>query len=1138
MNKRFISILLILYMVVTLLPIMETSAAEMYSLSGNSMLTYRVVVKTSDIANAGTDANLYAALSSTTRTPVTDSNYNETYRLYSMEGGDRFERGYTDICSLRVNGQLKLSPIYFQLAWVSQGLAAGWHCEWIEVQIFKGGALTATSGRIPVNMWFDKKGANFTTEIVIKRTITGIGNFDKESLRLTDEDYYGQWTATWDGMVTDNIQKESYNTYQYVGAPWLDIDREDPNYGVYRQYVSCRTDTVTIDKRGLYQEMKYRGLHSLVIPIIFTFDDPYTVGQLKWRKYIYVTGVSDVKLDLIYRPYDPEIFIQQTDNQEYPDDNPYGYPVQPTVNMFKQGSHLAVAGLPMKEKKPKVIVMDEECNPISEVPLNIPEDYDFYWGTILGEDNYYYTMVGYDNQAEAPNKTVIKIYKINMAGNVAGTAEIKGRPANMGADQNMVASIRTPFKSSTGAMKWVDGKLYLHISKHGFASEGVVHQANISYTVDTSTMTASFGINGQTSYVSHSWNQKLIADNGRIVTIDHGDAYPRAIRLSVFNGSNVTTKDIFKFTGDLGVNQTYHKVTGLEQNPSKYFVVGKSFPHNGNTPIPGYPNFNGDQSKQSYPQTVNIYLITVDKNTLEYTQKWVTTDHPGLPGYWTEPRLVPLGDGRLILLYGYARESNNVHIRYHIVEADGTVSEPIKIEPMSFRTPLQPVMVGNSIYWLNAQGFEAFGTGAETGYNKFHYKTTFSKLDITNLTQPVPVETTVNVSNNGEQYDLFPGGTYYFDLSAYLSTGGKMVQDLPDKTLHYVPFTYAGTVNAYNLAKNTESNLEATLNVVPSDRSLFVCDYNIYKDLSWNSINSYAQKSPYDIKYGMPYENNFILRIPSGGAVISADYGFTVPAANEWDAVLMKDSSYIKNWSGIFSYCHDPNRYISLWFTVRGYGSPTRWSMACNSHNIDQFGQTVGYRPVLQVDSSKLTSRDSLKSVTLFLTKGSFKGQSMINIISAGSTYTAPPALGLTDPSGNPVTSAHRFSWNTSPDGRGQKYLPGATVPSSVTILYADWGTSMQGINNITVENDKITGIDYTAFIWSSIIVGFYKDGQLIETKVYRLADNIPIRDIDIPASANSIKVMMWQYELDNVQPFGLPIELVKENGTWSKVTK
>ena len=48
-----------------------------------------------------------------------------------------------------------------------------------------------------------------------------------------------------------------------------------------------------------------------------------------------------------------------------------------------------------------------------------------------------------------------------------------------------------------------------------------------------------------------------------------------------------------------------------------------------------------------------------------------------------------------------------------------------------------------------------------------------------------------------EQFSLKPDGTYYFDLSA-MNISGTANGDLPDSTLHYVPFTYAGTVNAYS----------------------------------------------------------------------------------------------------------------------------------------------------------------------------------------------------------------------------------------------------------------------------------------------------------------------------------------------------
>lgn len=49
-----------------------------------------------------------------------------------------------------------------------------------------------------------------------------------------------------------------------------------------------------------------------------------------------------------------------------------------------------------------------------------------------------------------------------------------------------------------------------------------------------------------------------------------------------------------------------------------------------------------------------------------------------------------------------------------------------------------------------------------------------------------------------EQFTLTPGGRYYFDLSA-MDIPGTVNSNLPDGTLHYVPFTYAGTVDAYVL---------------------------------------------------------------------------------------------------------------------------------------------------------------------------------------------------------------------------------------------------------------------------------------------------------------------------------------------------
>ena len=73
-----------------------------------------------------------------------------------------------------------------------------------------------------------------------------------------------------------------------------------------------------------------------------------------------------------------------------------------------------------------------------------------------------------------------------------------------------------------------------------------------------------------------------------------------------------------------------------------------------------------------------------------------------------------------------------------------------------------------------------------------------------------------------EQFSLKPGGTYYFDLSA-MGIPGTVNDALPDNTLHYVPFTYAGTVDAYKLT-SARATTEEYAQQNKYAHSLFVAD--------------------------------------------------------------------------------------------------------------------------------------------------------------------------------------------------------------------------------------------------------------------------------------------------------------------------
>ena len=150
-----------------------------------------------------------------------------------------------------------------------------------------------------------------------------------------------------------------------------------------------------------------------------------------------------------------------------------------------------------------------------------------------------------------------------------------------------------------------------------------------------------------------------------------------------------------------------------------------------------------------------------------------------------------------------------------------------------------------------------------------------------------------------EQFSLTPGGRYYFDLSA-MNIPGTANRDMPDSTLHYVPFTYVGTVDAYKLTSAMATTEEhAQQNKYP--HSLFVADYAVTHKVNWNNLDTAS------LIFGKNYASggvDYTLRAPSVGSIStgSGDSQRGVPQSNEWDTMLNKDSGYIQNWNRMFSW--------------------------------------------------------------------------------------------------------------------------------------------------------------------------------------------------------------------------------------------
>ena len=306
-----------------------------------------------------------------------------------------------------------------------------------------------------------------------------------------------------------------------------------------------------------------------------------------------------------------------------------------------------------------------------------------------------------------------------------------------------------------------------------------------------------------------------------------------------------------------------------------------------------------------------------------------------------------------------------------------------------------------------------------------------------------------------EQFTLASGGRYYFDLSA-MNISGTVNSNLPDSTLHYVPFTYVGTVNAYKLTSETATTEEyAQKNKYP--HSLFIADYAVTHTVRWDDLNTTG------LIFGKNYATggvNYTLRAPSMGSGNrgSGDIERGTPQSNEWDRILDKDSGYIKNWIYMLSLGQDTfERSTEPYRAFRGFDSARKWSCF---HAMD-LRPFLGFRPVLEVLNPDTLGSDGLKVVTLDLGGGTLGNSSdaIQIIVKNGSTFTAPASDGLTRPDGN---TGNSFIWLGSD---GNLYAPGDTVPADVTELTVQWTaptyTVTLNTNGGTINSGNVTGYTY-----------------------------------------------------------------------------
>ena len=351
-------------------------------------------------------------------------------------------------------------------------------------------------------------------------------------------------------------------------------------------------------------------------------------------------------------------------------------------------------------------------------------------------------------------------------------------------------------------------------------------------------------------------------------------------------------------------------------------------------------------------------------------------------------------------------------------------------------------------------------------------------------------------SQPDEQFTLAPGGRYYFDLSA-MDIPGTVNSNLPDSTLHYVPFTYAGTVDAYVLkpASNHVEDSSEQASVTKDknaqygyayEHSLFIADYRVTTNISWIDLNNAGFIFG---KTNTAGGINYTLRAPTMGSIYKSPMR-GAPANNEWDQILAKNSDFIKEL--------DNNRNISLFWgqdTSRSYDFNIRKTTRNSVNNFmgttESSNYGICFRPVLEVLNSDTLGSDGLKVVTLDLGGGTINNGNV-----TGYTY----GVGATLPAADDMTyTGHTFKgWYDNENLTGSPVTAIGGAETGNKEYWAKWEINQYTVT-VKPENGKADIIitqDYGTPITAPTLTreGYTFKGWDKEIPETMPADNITVK--------------------------------------------
>ena len=369
----------------------------------------------------------------------------------------------------------------------------------------------------------------------------------------------------------------------------------------------------------------------------------------------------------------------------------------------------------------------------------IPMELTLYGGVFIGSEHNY-LVFGAENNEKLDEAEVVRVVKYSKAWKRLGSVSLRG------------ANTQWPFYFGSVRMTEDARLLYVHTSHQMY----IGHQANLTFAVDKAqlrvTDVRSAVLSESYGYVSHSLDQFVTLDSaGRLVTLDLGDAHPRAVTLyqhqkaddsGVFlpYGGGVNPHipgnrvELLQIPGQSGSDLTGVTLAGLGASPTHYFAVG----------ICSEPG-NADSNARSKGQR-NVFVCAVPNGNLSADAVktiWLTSYDwsASKPTNMSPPQFLMLRDGRSLVLWMMGDT-----VCYQYLDSRGEPQGKVRSGKGAL-SDCAPVEIGGAVYW-----YVTTGSGP-----------VFYKIDAGGTLSTVSAEQTQPTPSDGNPFKDVKAGAYYYE---------------------------------------------------------------------------------------------------------------------------------------------------------------------------------------------------------------------------------------------------------------------------------------------------------------------------------------------------------------------------------------